>query len=617
MTRRKQQSSTPKDLYSTFGRVAHTLLHVTMLIALICCAQQTATAQTTMEVKPAFVQPDGILTLTFSKPVKVKTVKIGTVDATVVSPAPANTLNLTVPSTVGAGRQQITASADGEADALTGQVIVAPKILGLKGNKDGAVELSRVVLAEGEVLLQFSEKIPAEVREKLNVQLQETENQAITHSVPRWVAEDTYLILTLPEIPGDFWKVERKTFAVNVTAGGERLEKQTRLKILYRRWMYLWGSGVVLILIGLIYVLYKFYPRDIPNQRRYNFVKMLLLEPENQTYSLSRAQFLVWLLVIVWCYLFLYTAHGFVEQNWFFPNLGNSVYAFLISLGTLLASDITNRTMGVKGAGEFHPSIADLVVHGGVLALDRVQQIVWTLIAAGMFIRITVSTYDSATELPDIPAQLLTLMGLSSAGYLGGKLVRGPGPVIEQVTTIPGSVVLSIKGKHLSKDAFVWLDGVQQPKDNVIAKVDDPDDPVKFAKEVEVTLNITIDDWNTNAHAITVVNPDAQRADWRKAAGTTVGTAADTTTVGTGDTTTGTTGDTTTDTTTGATGGTTTGTTSDTTTGNTGDTTTGTTSDTTTGTTSDTTTGTTSDTTTGTTSDTTTGTTSDTDTETT
>src|SRR5215203_3717901 len=117
--------------------------------------------------------------------------------------------------------------------------------------------------------------------------------------------------------------------------------------------------------------------------------------------------------------------------------------------------------MGVKGSGEEHPSVADLVVHGGVLALDRVQQVVWTLIALGMFIRITVSTYETASSLPEIPTELLTLMGLSSAGYLGGKLVRGPGPVVEQVTT-PDAGGILIKGQHLSKDAFIWLDGVQQ-----------------------------------------------------------------------------------------------------------------------------------------------------------
>jgi hypothetical protein len=172
----------------------------------------------------------------------------------------------------------------------------------------------------------------------------------------------------------------------------------------------------------------------------------------------------------------------------------------------------------VKGAGEVHPSLADLVVHGGVLALDRVQQVVWTLIALGMFIRITVSTYATSSALPDIPPELLGLMGLSSVGYLGGKLVRGAGPVIQQVTVTAGSVILNIRGLHISKDAFFWLDGVQQAKEKITVKADDPDDPLKFAKEIEITLDITLDDWYSKDHAITVVNTDAQRADWHTSA---------------------------------------------------------------------------------------------------
>ena len=81
------------------------------------------------------------------------------------------------------------------------------------------------------------------------------------------------------------------------------------------------------------------------------------------------------------------------------------------------------------------------------------------------------------------------LMGLSSAGYLGGKLVRGPGPVINQVTPADGNdgnLILTVTGKHISKDAFVWIDGVQLAKEKVDDTADDPDDP-KFAKELKLT----------------------------------------------------------------------------------------------------------------------------------
>ena len=86
--------------------------------------------------------------------------------------------------------------------------------------------------------------------------------------------------------------------------------------------------------------------------------------------------------------------------------------------------------------------------------------------------------------------------------------------MVEQVTVPDAGGTLNIKGQHLSKDAFIWLDGVQQ-KGKVTSKVDDPDQPLKFAKEIEVTLEMTLGSWRATEHAITVVNPDAQRADWR------------------------------------------------------------------------------------------------------
>ena len=93
-------------------------------------------------------------------------------------------------------------------------------------------------------------------------------------------------------------------------------------------------------------------------------------------------------------------------------------------------------------------------------------------------------------------------------------MVRGPGPVIDQVTPRPGSVILNIRGKHISKDAFVWLDGVNQPKEKINIKTSDAENP-QFVTEIELTLEMTIDQWYATKHVITVVNADAQRADWR------------------------------------------------------------------------------------------------------
>jgi hypothetical protein len=87
-------------------------------------------------------------------------------------------------------------------------------------------------------------------------------------------------------------------------------------------------------------------------------------------------------------------------------------------LGTLIVAQATNSTKGSKGADEFQPSPSDLVLHGGVLALERVQQVLWTLTVVGMFIVIVYKQYPLATELPTTPTPPDT------HGYKLGRLSR-------------------------------------------------------------------------------------------------------------------------------------------------------------------------------------------------
>jgi hypothetical protein len=56
--------------------------------------------------------------------------------------------------------------------------------------------------------------------------------------------------------------------------------------------------------------------------------------------------------------------------------------------------------------------------------------------------------------------------------------------VIDQVIARSGSVILNIRGKHIAKDAFVWLDGVNQPKEKISIKTSDANDP-QFVTEIE------------------------------------------------------------------------------------------------------------------------------------
>lgn len=460
----------------------------------------------TVQVRPTVVQPDGLLRFTFSQPVKPVAVKVGNVDAVILSQtnAPLNLLDAKVAPNTPLGQQAITVTLDGDPEPVTSSVIIAPLIKGLKPSKEATeAHLSKFVVAGGKVILEFNADIPSEIRHKLIVKLG---SLPVSYTMPA----NNYLVIDVPA------NIEQATHTVNVSIEGSEtvLERAPKLGVVYTRKIYVRAFLNLFVILVVVYALFKARSKIARQQERYWFLKSLLVEPESQTYSLSRAQFVAWLLVIVWCYLFLYFAHGFVDEYWSFPNLGGAIYTFLISLGTLVAAQATSKGLGSKGAGEVHPSPSDLVVHGGVVALDRVQQLVWTVIALGMFVRITVTTFGTAQGLPEIPQELLVLMGLSSAGYLGGKLVRGPGPVITEVVATAGSVILTIRGKHFSKDAFIWIDGVKQLS-NTLTFTDDPNDP-KYANEIKLTLaDATLEAWNAQQHAITVINDDAQRADWR------------------------------------------------------------------------------------------------------
>jgi len=269
------------------------------------------------------------------------------------------------------------------------------------------------------------------------------------------------------------------------------------------------------VIAGLVYGMYRTL------KRRRGLVGALLLDPETQTYSLARAQFFWWLTIIAVAYLFLFFAQGIYQGQWRFPGLQGFAITFMISLGTLLLAQATSSVKGSKGAGLVHPTPADLIVHGGVLAPERVQQVVWTALTGFGFLWILLKTYATSEGLPEIPTELLVLMGLSSAGYLGGKLARKPGPIVQRLEVAEGSVVLKIFGEHFSVSPRILVDSVEIAREGIAVLEPDPDDPNEFAKALKVTVPETTaktkDEWYSQARLVAIINNDSQRAEWQLA----------------------------------------------------------------------------------------------------
>ncbi len=102
-----------------------------------------------------------------------------------------------------------------------------------------------------------------------------------------------------------------------------------------------------------------------------------------------------------------------------------------LSVGTSVVAGGITSSRGTKGAGPESPGAADFISSGGVVMPERFQFFVWTLVGVIGFVSIVLATDPAQlVTLPAIPGNFSLLMGVSSAGYLAGKTVRAPGPVL-------------------------------------------------------------------------------------------------------------------------------------------------------------------------------------------
>jgi hypothetical protein len=170
--------------------------------------------------------------------------------------------------------------------------------------------------------------------------------------------------------------------------------------------------------------------------REVNQLRSLFITQATGSYSLSNVQLYCWMIAAVAAYIYVLTSHFLAQGDWSFIDVPQSIVAVaMISVTTTVASSGVNSASGGGGSGGFGPSAADLISSGGDVAPERVQHLLWTLLGAPLFVllayRIDPATVNDAQNVPD---HFLQLMGVSSAGYVGGKIARGPGPKILDVS---------------------------------------------------------------------------------------------------------------------------------------------------------------------------------------
>lgn len=228
--------------------------------------------------------------------------------------------------------------------------------------------------------------------------------------------------------------------------------------------------------------------------RGHSALRSILLDSQTNTYSLSKFQFYAWTIAAVFGYVYLTACKSLVQGQFAFADIPSNLPGILlVSIGT---STIALGVSGArpKGAGGPNPSIADFLTTGGIVVPERVQFFTWTMLGVAAFIFL-VSSSDPGTisELPPIPEGFLVLMGISSAGYLGGKLARDPGPIITSASIKnTNSVLIDISGRNLAADATLYLGETVIPRSwiqEMKPRIVEADEKSGFAKQLEVILN--------------------------------------------------------------------------------------------------------------------------------
>jgi hypothetical protein len=282
-----------------------------------------------------------------------------------------------------------------------------------------------------------------------------------------------------------------------------------------------YAIGAVVLLFGLVFGVLSGF-RNVIGGRKFSILSALFLDAETDTYSLSRLQFFIWTTVAILTYLYLLISRSLVQGKLEFVDVPTGLPSIvLMSAGTTVLAQAITNSKGPKGAGGVHPSLTDLVSTGGVIVPERFQFFVWTLIGAAVFVFL-VFQHDPGTiaDLPAIPNGFLALMGVSSAGYLGGKVARSAGPVIDEIVTRMSSLEFAIKGRVLSKDASFRINEEDVASDLIehlkpqIVETDEQGGP-STAKLLRLKILTPKPEWMKDGTTLTIINPDGQKAAWK------------------------------------------------------------------------------------------------------
>jgi hypothetical protein len=173
-----------------------------------------------------------------------------------------------------------------------------------------------------------------------------------------------------------------------------------RISVYIDHWTWIWLGLLAAVLVVLLVAARRTdMLRDGPP-----------VDGVRQPYSLARSQMAFWFFLTVASYVFIWLVTG--DRDSIPPSL---LGLMGISAATAIAAFAISRKAVTTSSGWWQDVVSN---EDGVIALDRLQIVVWTLVLGGIFL--TSVLWD--LTMPEFNTTLLALMGISSGTYIGFQL---------------------------------------------------------------------------------------------------------------------------------------------------------------------------------------------------
>lgn len=212
------------------------------------------------------------------------------------------------------------------------------------------------------------------------------------------------------------------------------------VKIPHVKWAYIWGIVIVILSFVIISLLKpnpikkqigfdKGKDKSMEEWKKLSIWKKLFLYPLNLaitplgTYSISRTQILVWTYV---------TIFGLIYVYWLTESFLDITSQVLMLLGIGGSTAIGSKINAISKTYEVPPKylnlverkriprLNDLISTEGRPSIFKFQMLVFTLLTAYMVVVEIAKNY----AFPQIPENLIALMGISSAVYIGNEITQ-------------------------------------------------------------------------------------------------------------------------------------------------------------------------------------------------